>query len=122
MQAFLQRIVNSGGRIEREYGKGRKRIDLLLLWPLESPKPGQPSWTRWQGPVQKVVIELKILYKSLEATIAEGLEQTLSYMDICKSKEGHLVIFDRGQEITWEEKIFKRREDYQGQEIVIWGM
>ncbi|MBI4771304.1 MAG: ATP-binding protein, partial [Chloroflexi bacterium] len=27
LQAFLQRIVNSGGRIEREYGLGRKRTD-----------------------------------------------------------------------------------------------
>jgi len=29
MQAFLQRIVNSGGRIDREYGLGRRRTDLL---------------------------------------------------------------------------------------------
>ena len=27
MQAFLQRIVNSGGRIGREYALGRKRTD-----------------------------------------------------------------------------------------------
>ena len=33
LQAFLQRIVNSGGRIEREYGLGRMRTDLLILWP-----------------------------------------------------------------------------------------
>uniref|UniRef100_UPI004055DE5F AAA family ATPase n=1 Tax=Candidatus Electrothrix sp. TaxID=2170559 RepID=UPI004055DE5F len=30
LQAFLQRIINSGGRVEREYGLGRKRTDLLL--------------------------------------------------------------------------------------------
>ena len=34
MQAFLQRIVNSGGRIDREYGLGR-RTDLLVQWPLD---------------------------------------------------------------------------------------
>ena len=28
MQAFLQRIINGGGRISREYGLGRKRTDL----------------------------------------------------------------------------------------------
>ena len=33
LQAFLQRIVNSGGRIEREYGLGRMRTDLLIVWP-----------------------------------------------------------------------------------------
>ncbi|GAB6161051.1 hypothetical protein JCM12298_02100 [Desulfothermus naphthae] len=31
MQAFLQRILNRGGKIEREYGLGRKRTDLLLI-------------------------------------------------------------------------------------------
>jgi len=34
LQAFLQRIVNGGGRIAREYGLGRGRTDLLLQWPL----------------------------------------------------------------------------------------
>ena len=29
LQAFLQRVVNGGGRIEREYGLGRGRTDLL---------------------------------------------------------------------------------------------
>ena len=33
LQAFLQRIVNGGGRIEREYGLGRGRTDLLITWP-----------------------------------------------------------------------------------------
>ena len=33
LQAFLQRIVNGGGRIEREYGLGRGRTDLLIIWP-----------------------------------------------------------------------------------------
>ena len=35
MQAFLQRIINSGGRINREYGLGRKRTDLVIEWPLD---------------------------------------------------------------------------------------
>jgi hypothetical protein len=29
LQAFLQRIINGGGRIEREYGLGKGRTDLL---------------------------------------------------------------------------------------------
>ena len=32
MQAFLQRIVNGGGQVEREYGLGRLRTDLLIIW------------------------------------------------------------------------------------------
>ena len=122
MQAFLQRVINSGGRIEREYGLGRMRTDLLLLWPLKPALPGQPPWTRWQGPVQKVVIELKILYKTLEKTIADGTKQTWEYMDGCGATEGHLVIFDRRPEVSWKEKIFQRKESFEGEEIGIWGM
>ena len=42
LQAFLQRIVNGGGRITREYGLGMKRMDLYLEWPLDD-KIGRAS-------------------------------------------------------------------------------
>jgi len=109
LQAFLQRIVNSGGRIEREYGLGRKRTDLLVLWP-------------YAAGVQRVVLELKLRRGSVAQTVAEGLEQTWAYMDRCGTKEGHLVIFDRGEGRSWAEKIFSRPEAYQGQTIQVWGM
>ncbi len=70
---------------------------------------------------QKVVIELKILHKSIEATMKEGLEQTWGYMDKCGTKDGHLVIFDRTGK-PWHEKIFRKTETRKGIEIVVWGM
>ena len=91
LQAYLQRVVNGGGRIEREYGLGRGRTDLLVLWPRES---GQPSdlWERF-------VVECKVLRdsdrKSLEWTVEEGVKQTLGYMKKCGAEEGHLVVIDR---------------------------
>ena len=110
LQAFLQRIVNSGGRIEREYGLGRMRTDLLIVWP-------QGDQTR------KIVIECKILHKSLEQTIADGLEQTAEYLDRCDAEAGHLVIFDRREGQRWEDKVFHcRRAADSGVEIDIWGM
>jgi hypothetical protein len=109
LQAFLQRIVNSGGRIDREYGLGRGRTDLLIHWP-------HPSG------MQKIVMELKILHKSLEKTIADGITQTVEYMDRCGTNDGHLIVFDREEKRTWEEKIFRRSETYQGRIIHIWGM
>ena len=110
LQAFLQRIVNSGGRIEREYGLGRKRTDLLIVWP-------QAERTR------KFVIECKILHKSLNQTIAEGLDQTAEYMDRCDAEAGHLVIFDRREGRRWEDKVFReRRASDSGAEIDIWGL
>ena len=33
--------------------------------------------------------------KSLAATIERGVEQTLGYMEKCRSMEGHLALFDR---------------------------
>ena len=110
LQAFLQRIVNSGGRIEREYGLGRMRTDLLIVWP-------QGERTR------QFVIECKVLHKSLEQTIAEGLEQTAEYMDRCDAEAGHLVIFDRRTGRRWDDKVFRdRRVSDSGIEIDIWGM
>ncbi|MCS7040511.1 MAG: hypothetical protein NZP34_12965, partial [Caldilineales bacterium] len=113
LQAFLQRVVNSGGRVEREYGLGRRRTDLLILWPVK---------TGTATTVQRAVIELKLLHKSLEATIAEGLAQTWEYADRCGAEEAHLVIFDRRPGIPWEEKIFRRQETYRHRPITVWGM
>ncbi len=115
VQAFLQRIVNSGGRIDREYGLGRRRTDLLVQWPLDESQG-------FHGPVQRVVIELKILHKSLEATIAEGLSQTTDYMDRVGTDEGYLIVFDRTPEVPWEEKVLARQEQYEKYRIGVWGM
>ncbi len=75
-----------------------------------------------EGRTQKVVVELKILYKSLETTIKEGLSQTAKYMDRCETSDGHLIIFNRSESVTWEQKIFRRLETCNGKEIVVWGM
>ena len=110
MQAFLQRILNRGGRIHREYGLGRKRTDLLLVWPCG------------EGKAQEVVIELKIRRGDTEKVIGKGLKQTWQYMDRCGTDHGHLIIFDRRKSITPEKKIFRREETYQGHRITVWGM
>ena len=107
MQAFLQRLVNGGGRVEREYGLGRGRTDLLVLW-------------RHPGGVQRIVIELKILRKTLERTWTEGLEQTGQYLDRVGEGAGHLVIFDRSDR-PWDEKIYRRQETHRGRSITVWG-
>ncbi|MBR1682949.1 MAG: AAA-like domain-containing protein [Bacteroidaceae bacterium] len=114
LQAFLQRIVNGGGYIDREYGLGRKRTDLLIRKPLTE---------GYGGPVQRVVLELKIKREALETVIEKGLQQTAEYMDLVGAvDEGHLIIFDRSNEKTWEERIWHRSYDYQGRTIVVWGM
>ena len=120
LQAFLQRIANGGGRIEREYGLGRMRTDLLLLWPLGGARAQAPAGER--RATQKVVIECKVLHRGIEHTLRAGLAQTRAYMDRCGAAEGHLVVFDRTEGRSWEEKIFRRDEAEGGVPVTVWGM
>ncbi len=108
LQAFLHRIVNGGGRIEREYGLGRGRTDLIVIW-------------NHPGGVQRVVLELKILRKALEKTITEGLAQTLEYGERCNADELHFVVFDRSKK-AWSKKIFHRTRRLGAATIQVWGM
>ncbi|MDM8545624.1 AAA-like domain-containing protein [Candidatus Venteria ishoeyi] len=116
LQAFLQRIINGGGRINREYGLGRKRTDLFIEWPI-SEEDG------YYGAVQRIVFELKILYQSLESTVVDGLKQTAAYAEQCGADEAHLLIFDRRPGIAWDDKIWQDPARHVGQRsISIWGM
>jgi hypothetical protein len=114
MQAFLQRVVNGGGRITREYAMGSRRTDLFLQWPVD-------KTAGFNGPVQKVVIELKLLRKSPEITLAKGLEQTAAYADKSGADEAYLILFDRRNR-SWDECIWKRTESQAGRQIGVWGM
>lgn len=115
LQAFLQRVVNGGGYIDREYGLGRGRTDLLITKPLTN---------QYGGPFQRIVLELKIFRSNMEATIEKGLQQTVEYMDKCGGSinEGHFILFDRRPGLSWEEKLWHRTEIYQGRRIEVWGM
>ena len=120
LQAFLHRVVNGGGRIEREYGLGRGRTDLLIIWPAAA--GARPAATA-PGNTERFVVECKVLHKSLERTIRDGVAQTAGYVDRCAAASGHLVIFDRTEGRPWEEKIFRREEQADdGRAITVWGM
>lgn len=108
LHAFLQRVLNGGGRIGREYAVGRGRTDLLIQWPLGERK-------------QRFVIECKILRGSLERTIRDGLAQTAGYMDGCAAEEGHLMVFDR-EKRRWKDKVFRRSETINDMRVEVWGL
>ncbi|MBM4353323.1 MAG: ATP-binding protein [Deltaproteobacteria bacterium] len=118
LMAFLQRIVNGGGYVDREYGVGRGRIDLLVKWPLpigdcglgiadcragapsaESPtaggekhRPVPPFGPRqWQ----REALELKVWTDGRPDPLAKGLEQIDAYLSSLSLDEGYLVLFDR---------------------------
>ena len=121
LQAFLQRVVNGGGRIEREYGLGRGRTDLLIVWPFPGERDGAGAMP---GRATRFVIECKVLHRrhGLEATVAKGLEQTAAYMDRCAGTAGHLIVFDPDADKSWDEKLFRRDERFAGRAIGVWGM
>ena len=110
LQAHLQRVVNGGGRIEREYALGRGRTDLLIVWPQG-------------GRERRYVVECKVRRGDLERTIAEGVAQTRAYVDRCAAETGHLIVFDRSPQRTWEQKIFRRPPPPgSGTPVTVWGM
>jgi hypothetical protein len=102
LQAFLQRVINGGGEILREYAYGRKRMDLCLKFNN-----------------QKYPIELKLNYGAKTRT--DGLQQLSEYMDGLNEKEGWLVIFDKAPDKAWDEKIFWQTENYNHQIIHVVG-
>ncbi len=103
LMAFLQRIVNGGGTIHREYALGTKRCDIYATWKNK----------------QSFVIELKIKYG--EATLKEGIEQIADYINL-SGAEGHLVIFDRNPCLTWEHKISHEIISFKEKQIHVWTM
>ena len=120
LQAYLHRVVNGGGRIEREYGLGRGRVDLLIVWPQSLPLE-ESGGVR----VREYVVECKVVRvgDGLESTVRDGVEQTAGYMVRCAAEAGHLVVIDQREDRSWEEKVFHRRRHSEGGVPVdIWGM
>ncbi len=118
LQAYLQRVVNGGGRIEREYALGSGRVDLLIVWPLADR-------------VQEFVVECKVVRArdGLERVVDRGVEQTAAYVDRCAAEAGHLIVIDRRENRSWEEKVFhlrrratQPRRDGGAVPVDVWGM
>ncbi len=88
--AWLQRVVNGGGIIDREYGVGRGRIDVLVRWP----GPHSKTTRDWQ----REAFELKVWRDGRPDPLKDGLLQLERYLDGSNLKQGTLVIFDRRKE------------------------
>jgi hypothetical protein len=94
VQAFLQRVLNGGGHIDREYAAGRGSLDLCVQYNKE-----------------KFIIEIKMLrdYNTFQQIKEKGLHQITKYRNtIAPKAPAYLVIFDRCSEnkrATWDERI-----------------
>lgn len=76
--AFLHRVVNGGGTVEREYAIGRGRMDLGVRY----------------GP-ETLAIEIKVWRKKAKDPLEEGLMQLDGYLAGLGLQTGWLLIFDR---------------------------
>ena len=102
LMAFLQRVTNGGGRIEREYGLGRGALDLLIAW---------------RG--ERHAIEVK-LRRDTE-TESEALGQVTRYLDTSGLDEGWLVMFDLRSKRAWEERLTRETVEVGGKRVHVVG-
>jgi hypothetical protein len=113
LMAYLQRVVNGGGYIDREYGVGRGRIDLCVRWPLRAPD-GARAW-------QREALELKVWAKGKPDPLSRGLAQLEGYLDQLGLTHGVLAIFDRRPEaLPIEERTrFEAARTAKGYEVTV---
>ncbi|MDA0646183.1 MULTISPECIES: ATP-binding protein [Nonomuraea] len=97
LMAFLHRLVNGGGHLDREYAAGRKRMDVYIRWPYTG--PGGERLT------QREAMELKVWRPGADDPEPAGLAQLDRYLDRLTLTTGVLVIFDRRpQAPPWKER------------------
>jgi hypothetical protein len=119
LQAFLQRIVNGDGLINREYALGLGRVDLLIRWRYPQ------NAVRREQKEQRIALELKTIRERTPTpykVLSDGLEQTARYAARSNASEAHLIICDERREQTWREKIYERAERSGDYNITVWGM
>jgi len=105
LMAFLQRIINGGGRIEREMAIGNGRTDLAVFWK-----------------DQIIPIELKMNHDKWSQP--EGIEQLGRYMDKLGQKSGYLIIFEKKSfaELPWEARLRREIHEVNGKEVILLGL
>jgi hypothetical protein len=105
LMAFLQRIVNGGGRIEREMALGNGRTDLTVFW-------------------QQQVIPIELKMHHDQWSQPDGLQQLARYMDRLGQRQGYLVLFEKksSEVLPWEQRIRREVHQMEGKEIVLLGM
>lgn len=105
--AYLQRIVNGGGLIEREYAVGSGRIDLCVRWP------------RHEG-MDLYALELKVWRNGRPDPLLEGLEQLRQYLDRLGLNRGTLILFDgRTKAPSVPERCSRSEVEDEGRRITI---
>jgi hypothetical protein len=104
LMAFLHRVINGGGTLEREYAIGMGRMDLCLRY----------------GAVT-LAMELKVWRDGKPDPLTQGLTQLETYLAGLELDTGWLIIFDRraGQPPIEERTSSTETTSPQGRRIVV---
>ena len=102
MMAYLQRVVNGGGRIVREMAAGSGRLDLCV-----------------EFRDRRYAIEIKT---SKNFAGGKSYGQLAKYLDTLGLAEGWMPVFDEDASKSWDEKIYTRDETVAGKTIHVIGL
>jgi hypothetical protein len=111
LMAYLQRILNGGGRINREYAAGRGRMDLFV---------------EFAG--QGFVIEIKLVHPGdgKATTLEEALSQVSRYRATVGGPDTptYIALFDRtpsGRILSWQERLTWDVVETPGGKVTVMG-
>lgn len=104
--AFLQRVVNGGGVIQREFAAGRGAVDLV---------------THYAG--ERFVTEIKrVRPNDASARIrAQGIAQLARYLDTLGLAEGWLLIVDQRAHRSWRQRLWRDEVVVDGRRLHLVG-
>ena len=102
LMAFLQRVTNGGGHINREMAVGTGRLDLCV---------------EFRGARYAIEVKTSDNFKG-----EDSYKQCAKYLDALKLTEGWMPIFDKSKTKTWDEKIYTRDEVLDGKTIHVLGL
>ena len=103
LMAFLQRIINGGGTIDREMAVGNGRCDLIIEFAGE-----------------QFVIELKLNWD--QWCKEEGINQLDRYLSRLGLNYGYMILFELDPEISWEQRLYREDIELNGKKLVLLGM
>lgn len=101
LMAFLQRVVNGGGRIVREMAAGSKRLDLYV---------------EYRG--RRYAVEVKLKKRFSDASFVQLAE----YLDTLGLSEGWMAVFDSDSSTPWSNRLYTRSVRFSGKTIHVVGL
>ncbi|MBM4342800.1 MAG: ATP-binding protein [Deltaproteobacteria bacterium] len=121
VMGFLQRVVNGGGQVEREYAAGVKRMDILVKWPR---KPADGAVDLYADNFERHLFELKVWYQDKADPLPAALAQVDEYAARVPCASVSVLVFDRRKATVrkkWANRMKVLGEVGSAQGVPVWG-